>query len=276
LALVNRVTAGRYSIRQIAGGGQSRGSYVRLKHRSYLWGGVELELDDDVKYVRDSIRDDVYVFDLTAAVANSGSVLTPPPPDPLEMRKSVVNTAFMRSSSKPWRALNLEAEVLHFTNKQLKRRRGDELLQDADLITRLTLIGKADYSLDWGGTALWFGVKGMAMEENRDSLDDAETSVRLFAPIVRITYPFMTNLSVQLGLSGLSFLPLRYRDGVDEDNSFDQNTTLLMFTSRADDYLGYALTASTGVQWQRTDFDARDKLRDSDTFGFFVETFAGF
>ena len=36
------------------------------------------------------------------------------------MRKSIVNTAFLRAHSRPWRSLDLEAQVLHFTNKQLE------------------------------------------------------------------------------------------------------------------------------------------------------------
>jgi hypothetical protein len=94
--------------------------------------------------------------------------------------------------------------------------------------------------------------------------------------MTRLNYPFMRNVKLQLGFSGVGFLPVRYKDGVVEENSYEQRTTILAVTHHTDDYLGYTLTASLGLQWQSTDFDKRDKLYDSDTFGFFAETFAGF
>jgi len=276
LPLTSRLSVGYHSIREIASSAKSRGPYARLQHRSKPWRYLDIELDDDIKYVRDTIRDDVYVFDLTEAGLNSGSILSPPEPDPLEMRKSVVNTAFLRAHSRPWRSLELEAEILHFTNKKLEMTRGETLVQDSDLVTRLSMIAKVDYSLTWAGADLWMGVKGMAREGNRDSLDEPEVSQRLFAPLTRLSYPFMSNVKLQLGLSGLGFLPVKYTDGVTEENSYERHTTILAVTHYTDDYLGYTLTASLGLQWQQTDYDKRDKLFDSDTFGFYAETFAGF
>lgn len=275
IPLAARLTLGYYSIRQSASGGRSRGPYARLFHQSQPWRGLHLEFEDDVKYVRDTIRDDVYVFDMTGTALNSGSVLSPPPLDPLEMRKSLVNTAYLRGHSRPWRGLELEAQVLHLANKQFEATRGETLVQDGDVVTRLSLIGKAAYSMRWAGVDLWLGVKGLAREGNRDSLEDPELSQRLLAPMTRLSYPFMNNVEVQLGLSGFAFLPVRYTDGVVDENSYKQRTAILAVTHHTDDYLGYSMTASLGVQWQSTDYDRRDRIYDKNTFGIFAETFAG-
>ena len=276
LPLTSRLMVGYHSTRQIASGGKSRGPYARLRHRSHPWGIVDLEFDDNIKYVRDTIRDDVYVFDLTGNGIVSGSVLTPPPPDALEMRKSIVNTAYLRAFTRPWRALEIEAKVLHFTNKMLEVDEGEVRIQDDDLVTRLSLIAKADYALKWRGLDIWLGVKGLAREGNRDSLEDPELSDRLLAPMTRLSYPFLSNVRMQLGFSGFPLLPVKYSDGVDKLNSYDQRTTILAVNHFTDDYIGYTLSASLGLQWQRTDYTKRDKIHDSDTFGFFAETFAGF
>jgi hypothetical protein len=276
LPLTSRFMLGYFSIRQVASGGRSRGPYARLSHRSQPWRGVSLEFEDDVKYVRDTIRDDVYLFDLTGVAPNSGSVLSPPPPDPLEMRRSLVNTAYLRGQSHPWRGLELEAQVLHLANKQFELTRGETVLQDDDLVTRLSLIGKAAYSTTWAGIDVWLGLKGLARKGTRDTVGDPDLSQRLFAPITRLSYPFMSNVKAQLGLSGWPFLPVRYVDGAVDRNSYKQRTVILAATHHTDDYLGYTMAASLGLQWQRTDYDRRDRIEDMDTFGIFAETFAGF
>ena len=276
--LCKRLTVGYFSIGQFVGGGEAKGPYARIQHRSRPRRWLEVSFDDNVKYVRDSIRDDVYVFDITPGGINSGSVLNPPPADPLTMRKSIVNTGLLKLDSRPWRDRNLrlQAQILHFTNKQLEVEASDGTRQESDRITRLTWIGRADYAVDWGKSDLWFGLKYLAREGDKDSLDEPESSLRFFTPIFRLNYPFMANVSFQLGMSGFAWLPMRYTDNVDEVNSYEQNSTILMITSSTDDYLGYSLSTSAGMQWQKIDFDAKENFLDSDTFGFFVETFAGF
>ena len=194
------------------------------------------------------------------------------------MRKSIVNTGLFKLDSRPWRDRNLrlQAQILHFTNKQLEVETSDGTRQESDRIARLTWIGRADYAIDWGKSDMWFGLKYLAREGDKDSLDGPESSLRFLAPIFRLNYPFMANVSFQLGMSGFAWLPMRYIDNVDKGNSYEQNSTILMVTSSTDDYLGYSLSTSVGMQWQKIDFDAKEKFLDSDTFGFFVETFAGF
>jgi hypothetical protein len=274
--LAHRLTLGYASIQQLAGDGKSRGPYARLSHRSRPFGIIALEFDDDVKYVRDTISDDVYIFDITADGLNSGSVLTPPPPDALEMQKSLVNNAYLRAQARPLRSASIEAKALYFTNKQYEIIRDSLTVQEDDLVTRLTLIGKADYSTGLSDVDLWFGIKGMARTGSRDSLDDRDLSQRMLVPMVRASYPFLTNVLVQVGRAGLPLLPVRFTDGVDEANSYKQTTTILAVTHHTDDYLGYTLTGSMGLQWQKTDYDVLDRSLDTDTFGIFAETFAGF
>lgn len=273
LPLVRRATLGYFSARQLASNGKARGPYLRLSHRS-LVRGVEVQADEDLKYVRDTIRDDVYIFDISEAGLNAGSVLTPPPPDPLAMRKSLVNTAFLRLQAAPWRGLEVQGQLLHLSNKQFALE--GESGQEAAVRQSLTAIGRAGYAAKAGKCDLWAGVKAVARSGDGRTGAEPKTSVRFFAPIARAVYPFMANISFQWGVSGLSWLPMRYLDQEDESSSYKQHTTTLMINNFTDDYLGYNVSTSVGVQWQRTDFDLGDRLRDADTFGFFVESFAGF
>ncbi len=275
LPLVRRLSLGYFSARQLASDGRARGPYLRISHRSQVR-GVEVRADEDLKYVRDSIRDDVYIFDISAAGINTGSVLTPPPSDPLAMRKSLVNTAFLRLQATPWKRLEVQGQLLHFINKQYDLELEEGARQEGAVRQTLTAIAKAGYTAEVGKCDLWAGMKAVAREGDGRTAAEPKTSVRFFAPIARVVYPFMANISFQWGVSGLSWLPMRYLDNEDESRSYKQNTTTLMINNFTDDYLGYNVSTSVGVQWQRIDYDRGDRVQDSDTFGFFVESFAGF
>jgi hypothetical protein len=192
------------------------------------------------------------------------------------MRRSLVNTAYLRGQSSPWRGLEVDAQVLHLANKQFEITRGPAVVQPGDVVSRVTVIGKAAYRTTWAGADVWVGLKGLARRGTRSNLDQPELSQRLLAPITRLSYPFLSNVKVQLGLSGFPLLPVRYVDGVTHDHSYRQRTTILAVTHHTDAYLGYTLTGNVGLQWQTTDYDHRDRLYDMHTFGIFAETFAGF
>lgn len=275
LPLVRRLSAGVFAMRQVAAPGRARGAYLRVQHRS-AYRGVQLEFDDDLKVVRDSIRDDVYIFDVTAAGNNTGSILSPPPPDPLSMRRSLVNTAMFQVLWAPAARLHLRGQVLHQANQQAELELPGGGLQEAAVLGNLTAIGRADYACQWGRLDLWTGIKAMAREGDGSGAGEPGVSLRFFAPILRLSYPFMANVTLQGGLSGFAFLPMRLVDGHEGANSYRQHNTVCMLNSTTGDYLGYTLSTSIGVQWQTREYDRPDPLLDAHSFGFFVETYAGF
>lgn len=273
--LARRLSAGYFSMRQLAGPGKAKGMYARLQHRS-VHRGVEIEFDDDVKQVRDSIRDDVYIFDITATGTNSGSILEPPPADPLTMRKSLVNTAMLQVLLSPVPKLHLRGQLLQLANSQAHLDLPDGTQQEGTVLNSLIAIGRADYTVKWHKFEVWGGVKALAREGDGNSASAPDQSLRFFAPILRVSYPFMANVSFQCGMSGFRFLPMRYVDNNSDINSYKQRNTILLINSTTGDYLGYTLSTSIGAQWQKRSYDQADLLLDSDSFGFFVETFAGF
>lgn len=275
LSLVDLVSVGYYGISQVAGWGRAKGPYARLEMSGRPAGRLDVRFKDDVKYVRDTIRDDVYVFDISSDSTNVGSALFTPPPDSLVMKRSLANRAFLGLAMKLGRGPNLRLDTMHFTNQQYEAAFSGGERQSRDLFTEVATVARADYERRWGDLKLWTGFKYALREGDRRSQTQPASSVRLRAPMFRVGYAFTPNVGVQVGVSGIPGLPLRYKDRVDPTQSYRQQNAVAMISAFTDNYLGYNVALSMGIQRQFTDFDRGGKERDYDTFGFFVESFLG-
>lgn len=270
------VAAGYYDIEELAGAGSAGAWYGRLKGRWRPAHSLSLEVDDDVKWVEDDIRDDVYEWSIgdTSALANVNSPLVPPPEDPLVMRRSWVNTASCRLTYQPRVWANVRADLLHFVNAQREISADDTVLQEADTFIEWSAVLRASVERRWRDLSLWAGTKWLLQEGRRGpAWEDA--SVRLFAPILKASYEILPGMSLEWGTAGIPGLPMRLVDGKDPDRDYEERKAILMFSAHTDNFQGSTVSTHTGVELHSVDFDRGDRIRDFDTFTLFVDLIVG-
>lgn len=273
---LKRTSIGFYSLEEIAGPGDATSLYARTEAAWRPARSVEIEWFDDIKIVEDDVRDDVYEWATgdTSSLANVYSILNPPPPDPLVMRNSLVNTSFLGVHYRPSPLLRVSSEVLHFVNSQSKIEEDGAVLQESDSFTEWNWISRAEVRRYWGNLEVW-GAAKYAMKEGRRGGAQPKASTRLFAPIVRASYEIMDGIDLQWGMSGLPGLPMQFTDNENSNISYDERKTVLMLHARDDDFEGSFLSISTGVEVHKKDWEGLGRERDFDSFAFFVEVIVG-
>lgn len=269
---ITRLTAGWYSTREIAGWGEASAVYGRMHGVWYLPAGVRLEINDDIKMVEDTIRDDVYewVTGDTSALANVYSPLVPPPPDPLVMRKSLVNFGAAELSWEHHSGIETGFTLLHYLNRQF----AIEGVQESGTYADLAYVARLQYSRRWRYLDLWSGVKYRARSGHRGpAWPDA--SIRFRAAAVTLDYQIMPGMSLRWGMSGIPGLRMRYTDSANPSDSYTETQSVLMLQGTEERFMGYHMVIGTGVQLHRRHYDHRDPVRDFDVVGIFVEVIAG-
>jgi hypothetical protein len=271
------IALGYYKMEEIAGAGQAKAVYARTRARWQPGRWLRAEFNDDIKLVKDDIRDDVYAWvtgDTALTGPNTNSPINPPPPDPLAMRNSLVNTASLRLDYQPTDDVELRADLIHYLNRQSEVKEAGGLVQDSDSHAEIALVTRGQYRYTRGNFELWTGGK-FALKEGRRGPAWAKQSIRFFGPILRTTYHLMEGISVQWGMSGLPLLPLRFVNDKDESMNYDERKMVFMLSGRTDDYQGAVVNISTGLELFRRDFEQGGRERDFDTYGIFLEVIVG-
>jgi len=273
LPWLERASVGGYSVREIAGWGRAEAVYALMQAVWFPHRSLDLELEDDVKYVMDTIRDDVYEFSVGPNDSmNIASPLYPPPRDPLTMKKSLVNTSSLKIDYRPLRSLRFMTHFVHFINRQYAYTDPCGVTQEDDLFTKLSLVSRAEYTFSWSRFRLWAGAKYMLKREERRSARRPTSSISFFAPMIKVSFEFMPDCTFQWGISGFGRLPMRFVDHVDRDNSYRERTMVFLVNARTDKYLGsFPVNISFGLQLHSIDYDSEEGLKDSDTFGIFMD-----
>ena len=274
---MDKVTVGYYDMSEIAGVGQAQAIYARARAGWHPGHGLYLELHDDIKWVEDTIRDDVYAWAIgdTALVGfNTNTPLNRPPLDPLVMRKSLVNTAFLQLIYQPLTDLQLRADLLHFLNRQSGIEEEGAVVQESDAFSEFALIIRGEYRYSWQNVDLWTGGKYAFKEGHRGPVW-ADQSIRFFGPIGRASYKIIEGMSFQCGVSGFPGLPMRFVNNEDRFMDYEERKIVFMLNGRTDDYQGSIVNISTGLELHRRDYDEGARERDFDAFGLFVELIIG-
>ncbi len=276
---LQQAVLGYYDMREIAGAGQAQALYARTRANWHLADGLGLVFEDDIKLVEDSIRDDVYAWvtgDTAIIGPNTNTPLNPPPPDPLAMRNSLVNTAYLQLQYQPRDHFQIQTDLIYFLNSQRQIDTGEDGLesQEADSFAEWSLVGRGEYHYQRQRFSLWAGGK-YALKEGHRGPAWADQSSRFFGPIMRTSYHIMEGMSLQWGLSGLPLLPMRFSDDNNGVLDYDERKMVLMLNGRTDDYQGSVVNISTGIELHRRDYDQGGRQRDFDKFGIFVEIIIG-
>ena len=298
------ISLGYYSMEEEAGGGESTALYGRYHHRFISPYFGRLEINDDLKFVKDDINDDVYIwFDqgfneripspfphLTGKnieARDRNTQLLPPTKDPLAMRNSVVNTLFIESEVKLVSALNFSNNLQWIRNSQKKDEFPGGFSQSESVESTVTMVNKADYDIPLGNLKIKPMFKHLLLWKNSQRLEELTRtdssagdgrlhSISKWSPIVRIRYELTSKSNLQLGFQGFPFLRYHETDRVDDLQTFREWTTVLMMSNRSDHY-GYAIATQFGMI--KTDREYEEKTRESDDFNstkMFFDVVAGF
>ena len=292
------LTLGMYRMKEPAGGNEANAVYARYEHNfvSPYFGRVRI--NDDVKLVKDSVRDPVYIWrdvgfteripspypHLTGAKLEArdlNSQLLPPSDDALSMRNSLVNTLFLSSTFKQIANLNLSNNVLWVRNSQRQDEFDDGTVQEEGIVSQFAMVNKIDYTISVGDLTIRTMFKHLLMRKHSDALEEAtgegsSSSFSIFSPIVRTRFDLTPKSNLQLGIQGMPFWRHRHVDRVDSIRDFKEWTRVAMMSNRSDHY-GYNLSSQFG--YIRTDREFDDPTRAADNLNnarLFFDVVAGF
>lgn len=284
------LSAGNYDSRQIVGGGRSEGIYLRYEYDVVKRGVGELKINFDTKRVKDDIPDHTYIYRVPfddIEIINLINRPDGPPeeagrhrpatPDPLLMRDSWVNLAFIGSKYQGFRNINLENALLWSRNSQaeIELEDGSGLLQPEDVRTRFSMVNKIDYTWARGALSVTPKFKHRTIFESVDSEEDPRVSYSDFIPIVMGQYKFTPKTSLLAGAQGLPWFNFKHWDRADKDETFSQTDYLAMMKITAD-YFGIRDNSIFfGYQRTRRDF-SRSERPDFKQGVIFVELISPF
>ena len=291
-------SVGYYTMKEPAGGGKAKAIYARYEHNftsPYLG---RVRINEDIKQVKDDIRDDVYVWKdvgLNERIPSPfphlkgpmieardlNSQVFPPDVDPLNMRNSLVNTLFISSTFRQFSNLNVINNIQWIRNSQAEDEFDDGTQQEAGVLSTFTMVNRFDYTINAGNLNIRPMFKHLFLRKYSSVLEDATGDGRIdsrsiYAPIIRTRFDLTTKSNLQLGFQGFPFWRHTSLDRVDDSNDFKEWTLVLMMSNRSDHY-GYNLASQFG--FIRTSREYDDATRASDSFDnsrLFFDIVAGF
>ena len=280
---LQRARLGWFRTRSIAGGGRNRAAYARLS--AVLESPTaQLEIRDDLKFVKDDIPDDVYRMVLTtdqgvSSIWNTANRL--PPQDLLPMRHSFVNTSFLETRWTPVAGLQLDNTLKYVVNRrgQLEDSRGNPI-QEAGTLGNFTMVNKLSYTRSpVRNLTVVARLKHLLArwdERSYTPIDSTDVGARASwsytTPSLLLTYTLTPRTRVSCGQFGLFPKALRahYYDRVDPLNNYTENVSLLQFTM-VGAHEGYNVVGNVGVRWHRRDHREASPYEDIKYSAFFAE-----
>ena len=278
------VRFGCYRIEEIAGGGISKGAYLRFGF-GRDFGKWSFSFKDELKLVKDDIPDDVYRTVLTMDPDVSlrwNTANNPPPPDFLPMRDSFVNTGFLRFSWSPFEGLNLKGTVKYLLNRRRALRdRLERRIQDRRTLKNLSSALRASYTRNLtrrlkAELRLRFLLADWD-EGSYSSVADSlslgrEARWYLLAPSLLLSYSLTSKTSLEFGQYGFLIPPLsaRFADQVDRGESFREDVSVLQVTVRGA-HEGYNVAGSVGVRWRNRRYHRLSPHEDVKFSAFFAD-----
>ena len=291
------LSAGRYDVEEMAGGGRNRVTYGLV---GYRWQGSgrwrRLFFENGLRHVQDDIPDEIMTFDPDAgprdalfggrgpfyireefpgtgipAFIRYRFVL-----DPLYYRDSFVNETYLEARLHPRQGLEVVQKFRMRFNWLREGQLNQGFFQSARRQDFWTWVGRVQYSRRWRKMELTWQYKLIALR-----LVDRERDVRLQSehrsiPIMRLEYPLSARTSLRAGVQGIGPMPYRRRDKVSSQRSFEQRTAFVTVTNRSR-YFGYDLVTIAGFSKDSIKFDlGAYEFAEFDTVGFFVRTLVGF
>ncbi len=282
------LTLGYHKTEAPFAGTQAEVLYGRYQYRRRLPFLVDLYAVERLKRVRDDIVDEVFgvgrnpiyfepdVIPIPLHEVKEEDVLHPLGVpvlllDPLLMRRSWVNTAYVRARYIRVPRLNVEVSLKYDNNFQQRT-----AFQSDNQIADLAVVAKADYDWrPWKQLRVIPQIKWLRQRLKDDEQRVLEIHERYFYPILRLEYPVSSRTTVKLGAQGFPFLKSTYRSEVTPGTDFDSEVYVAMVTNTSS-YVGYQLNVNAGYERRiRTFVDQGRSDQDIDYSRIFLRVIAG-
>ena len=291
------LSAGRFAIAEIAGGGRNRSTYALLTYRregrarlrrlffEQHFRRVQDDIADEFTTIVEQPREMSEINEWTRNVARlrgRKQFLNQLRADFLLYQNSYVNDTYLVGRLRPWSVLNLEQQVRLRLNWQRGGRLPSGGAQQARRLDYWTTVSRADYTWRWGQLQLQPQFKFMLLRIMDRRADQALRSEYRVVPIFRLTYPLMSRTTLQVGMQGLGPLPYRVEDQTQRRNSFEQHVAMLTLTksfallrlrslhdrraSVGEEGLRGCVPAIQGIEWRvifRADADRIHRVREA-------------
>ena len=283
------LTLGFYNADEVAAGNQARSLYLRYAFEKQRDGVGSLQVNFDSKKVEDNIRDDSYVYIvppndddiipwLNKPDTHPGEAgrFRPATPDPLLMRDSWVNTAYVDAKYLKIANTHIRNAVLWTRNNQAAIPLPDEdgFQQEEDVRSRLIMVNKIDRSWFRESLTLQAKFKHRFIYESVDSEEDARTSANDFIPIFMAEYSLTPKTRLVFGAQGMPLLPYKHWDRANKDGTYSQTDYAFMYKMRSE-YFGFENDFFFGYLLSDREY-TRLRDRDFQLGTFFVEIITPF
>jgi hypothetical protein len=245
-----RLTVGRLRERQLADDRHNQATYAIVTADQHLGGGGQIRFFQDLRRVRDDIRDDLVQW--VQLPDSRGDLL--PVLDPMAAPDTWINTTWVGWDVEPLPGLRIDNRLKWQLHHQLGGTRQRLLQGLRDQATFLGVINKAEYRLNLSRllvTPAWKSqfVRRAPVQTRNDR--QREWS-QLFMLLLRT--PLMQNSAVEAGVEYEIFSQLRNPRPPGAEDSFRGLVTALQLRNLSD-YLGYQLTTLIGLQVSRRAFE---------------------
>ena len=289
------VAGGRHGVRQIAGDGRNRSTYVILTYRRQQPRNLRnLFFENHFRRVEDDIpdaflvadenpnRDNVFTQGGLSSSSTAAFLLRDRPPifssvlvpDLLSYNDSYVNESYVEGTFQRNGLSVVQKLRLRINWQQGGRLRPGRFQRQRqlDLWTWVSRIEKM-----WQFRQLKVRVQSKLMlfrlfdrAANR-ALQYETRSI----PILRFSYPLLPRTSLRVGLQGIGPAPYRIKDHTGSE-SFERWTAFATLTNRTR-YFGYEMITILGLAKDKKRFDERfQRLRNFDSWSLFVRGLVGF
>ncbi len=292
------LTAGRFSVDEIAGTGRNQSTYALLTLDIRGIGGRRLFfLENNLRRVRDDIRDEFVTLSETpirhldfsfrglsdnSSVA-SAQLFDKPPlfqslfvPDILQYQDSYVNETYADLSLSPFSTFKVDQTLRARFNWQQGGELYNKTFQQERRLDFWTSVSRVEYTRSWRGLRITPQYKFMLLR-----LRDQERGTNMLSeirsiPILRLEYQLMSRSSLRAGFQGIGPFPYRLTDDTADRNSYEQRTAFVTITNRSG-YFGYELVTIIGLNSDQREYDTKfQDVRDFDSMSLFVRALVGF
>ncbi|HCL30306.1 MAG TPA: hypothetical protein DIC52_17975 [Candidatus Latescibacteria bacterium] len=280
------VTAGYHKTEASFAGTRSEMAYGRFEYERRLPFLVDLFAVERLKRVRDDIRDDVFgvarnpiYFEPDIIPLNFLSqeeLLNPLGQavllrDPLLMRHSWVNTAFVRAGYIQVPQLTAEVTLKYDSNFQQST-----AFQLDNRISDLAMVVRADYKWrPWKELRVIPQLKWLRQRLKDDEQQVLAINESYFYPILKLEYPISSRTVAKLGAQGFPFLKSTYRSKTAPRTDFDSEVYVAM-VSNTSSYVGYQINVNAGFERRTRKFlDVSRRDQDIDYSRIFLRAIAG-
>ena len=252
-----RVTFGRLHSAQISDDRSNRATYLLLTGDRGLSKGGRLRLYQDVRRVRDTVRDDLLQW--LQPPDTRGDLY--PVRDMLPAQNTWINTTWVGFDSAPVAGLQLTNKLKWQEYRQLDGRRQLSLRQVRKRAGFRGLVNKASYQIHWRSAVVRPAWKSEYRSETPVSAQSPKRRELAELAMVMVRFPVLRRSHVEMGFEYLLFSQLRDPPPPWAELSHRERGLAVQLTNLTD-YLGYRLTTTIGLQLAHRDYEgAEDQTR---------------